>query len=158
VKQAHAVYAGAAILTVALLWGGYSRLAKAEEEETERRLADGKRRTDVDFQKGMAAIAARDATKSSCVLTVPRTKLDPYVFPSLEGAKEFDNAVVAQDSLAVSAAIRARGGYAVPRLTRCGLVEDVGGGLGLAYSQVRILEGARAGSVGWLPTSQTKGR
>jgi hypothetical protein len=58
VKQEHAVYVATALLTGTLLWCGYSRFAQDEERKTAELLAEGKRRTDDDFRKGMAAAEA----------------------------------------------------------------------------------------------------
>jgi hypothetical protein len=96
-------------------------------------------------------------TPPKCRLTVPRTQLGTIVFPTLNGAKEFDNAVVSQDTGAANAALRANLGYEVPRLTSCSKIDLVGSFGELSYAKVRIIEGEFSGRVGWVPDSQTAG-
>jgi hypothetical protein len=102
-------------------------------------------------------LACEPKEVTDCRLSVPRTQLDVVVFSTLERLKEFDRAIVNEDTAAATAVLRSNAGYDVPRSTRCSKL-DLSGDVGeLQYAKVRILDGAFAGRVGWVPAGHTAG-
>ena len=69
------------------------------------------------------------------------------VFPTKPGLDEYLSAAVSGDRPATEAAFAANGGFFVPAGTRCFGVD-----IGIVNTKVRILEGTKAGTTGWLPT------
>ena len=90
----------------------------------------------------------------SCLLSVRGTDKGPVVFPTEDGAKEFDNALTdrALSADVVNRVIRLNRGWIADYRTPCSMIAE-----GFSHSKVRVLEGTGSGEAGWVPTSQTKG-
>ena len=118
----------------------------------------GKRVVDL-MNPAPAAAAASPASLESrpCRLSIRGSALSPLLFPTLDGAKEYDGAVVARDVAGANKAIRLNLGFAVSPMAACNHIDSAGGFGELSYAKVRVTEGAFAGRVGWLPQSQTLG-
>lgn len=93
------------------------------------------------------------ASSASCRLTVPRSTIDPIVFPERAGAAELDAAIIGDaDGTVIQRLIQERGGFSVAHGTACSELER-----GPVYSRVLVTEGPSAGRQVWAPSLHTSG-
>ena len=90
---------------------------------------------------------AGEPTDRGCSLAIPGSDGEIIVFPTEQGLDEFAIAAASGDQQAKVVAARANGGFFAARGTRCLLL-----GGGFTAKHVRLLDGAREGAAGWVPT------
>jgi hypothetical protein len=96
----------------------------------------------------------KELDASECRLSVPRSTIDPMVFPTKDGSEALDAAIIGNaDESAVSRVISEQGGFIVSHGTGCSTVE-----VGPMYSQVLVTEGPYAGKAVWAPSMHTHGK
>lgn len=86
----------------------------------------------------------------TCSISIPKYDGTVLVFPNEASYEEFGTASATKDKTAIDMASRA--GYWVRKGTKCLWLHH-----GLLTSQVRILEGAHAGQIGWMDREWSEG-
>jgi hypothetical protein len=90
---------------------------------------------------------------ADCRLSVPKSSVDPMVFPTKDGAEALDAAIVSNaDESVVRRVISEQGGFSILHGTSCSQVEE-----GPIYSKVLVTEGEFAGKAVWAPSVHTHG-